>query len=120
MEQESLKPCPFHKEPVYPILYSGFKTEGTDDAGGWAELECPKCDHVAMSDYGAFTEDDAIKAVYELWNTRYKRTCARTHLSPPFRGGGYPASRTVCSVCGDRIGVHAKFCKNCGAEVVDD
>lgn len=67
-----LKPCPFHKEKTMPYLETGYdEGNGHPESGGyWAAIECPVCD-VEMATCEQSTEELAVKAVTEAWNTRF-------------------------------------------------
>lgn len=118
-----LKPCPFHMQPIDPVLYTGYdEGNGSPESGGWwATLECPKCDSVSMSDVECPDEAQAIESVRAKWNTRAERTCENTSMK---------SDQWLCSECGGNYDIAnidldpdedsgiPNYCPNCGAKVV--
>lgn len=103
---KELEPCPLHKERVMPEL-SAYEAQSLTP---WcATILCPDCG-LELSVHEYATEQDAIDAITNMWNTRYKRTCKI--------GDGLD-----CSNCGAIFDIGScdkpRFCMYCGAEVVD-
>lgn len=97
-----LEHCPFCPSGGDPRI---------ETAMGEAWVLCHEC--------GASSEMKAtVEGAVKHWNTRFERTCHSEAFIPPERGGSQPAIRSVCSECGDRLGVLANYCKNCGAKAV--
>lgn len=121
---KELKPCPLHKEIVMPEL----STYEAHSLTPWcATILCPDCG-LELSVHEYATEQDAIDAITNMWNTRYKRTCEMEYSGDPksdenpFRVcskcGAYNIDSEYYSANGHRTVM--KFCPECGAEVEFD
>lgn len=112
-----LEPCPFcGGEATVMESPDGFASVGC--ANDW----CPTTHMVFPLMFSFNSKEKAINA----WNTRHKRTCEWS-----IKKGGTFYDVYQCSACGYEYAesrtdhgikvelIDAKFCPNCGAEVVD-
>lgn len=129
-QANDLLPCPFHKKPIYPNIYTGFdKGNGNPGSGGsWATIECPHC-NAGFHINECCSEDDALEYVVSEWNTRYERTCAPHVVARTFTGDVNPSFWQAVCDCGWIVGEDGtpnliefehidNYCGGCGAKVV--
>ena len=109
---EGLKPCPFCGR--VPRLSSGWTTDGD----GWAVVTC----HIGLSDSCAsmraersskrIAERDAIS----MWNRRATTITHAVIVSD--ESTDCATGHCECELCGKPIDMWDKFCRHCGAKVL--
>lgn len=108
------KPCPFHKEAIYPRV-SSCDDDLPKNRGWWALAMCQKCD-IAVSVSFRHSERKALDDLAKAWNTRHQPTCKWTIKEEAIRGDygaitecGHIYSFSECPI--------PEFCASCGGRV---
>lgn len=107
-----LKPCPFCEDGG-TVETSVYLTAWSRVVPYYAAVMCMDC-RVAVGEFGS-TEENAQGRAVKRWNTRRKETCTVSGYGN-MSGSDMPCS--YCDECGGEVPEGAKFCPDCGLEVV--